>query len=64
MNRTDLVLQLLLSALSQTAAIGALLNRVKAEGRDVTEEELNGLTAQDDAARQALADAIAKAKSG
>lgn len=53
---------LLLGLLDRQAQITALLNKAHAEGRDVTAEELDGLFADDAAARDQLAQAIAAAK--
>ena len=58
----ELVVDLLLLALDKTAAIGLLLSTAKAEGRDVTDAELDDRVAKDDAARIALNEAIAKAR--
>lgn len=55
---TQLAVQLLLIALQNTAAIGALIDKARAEGRDITDVEINDLTAADGAARKALQDAI------
>ena len=41
----------------------ALVNKARAEGRDVSEAELDAEAAKDDAAKAALTAAIAKAKS-
>ncbi|HYE70612.1 MAG TPA: hypothetical protein VD932_03715 [Aquabacterium sp.] len=53
--------------LNLTAAAGkasALIGTARAEGRDVTAEELAGLQAADDAARGDLVAAIEAAKAG
>lgn len=55
---TQLAVQLLLIALQNTAAIGALIDKARAEGRDVTQDELDALVAADGVARKALQDAI------
>lgn len=55
---TQLAVQLLLIALQNTAAIGALIDKARAEGRDITDAEINDLTAADGVARKALQDAI------
>lgn len=58
----EILVSLLLGLLDRAATIGALLTKVKAEGRDVTPAELDQLAADDDAARKALQEAIDKAK--
>ncbi len=50
---------LLLQYSDKIAQIGTLLAKAHAEGRDVTEAELDTLFADDDAARDALNQAIA-----
>jgi DNA-nicking Smr family endonuclease len=59
-----LALNLLLALLSKASAISALVNQARAEGRDVTDEELALLGVRDDQARDALLEAIRKAKEG
>jgi hypothetical protein len=54
-------LAMLQQALVTAQQVSALLATAKAENRDVTMEELNGLAAGDDAARAALDAAIKKA---
>lgn len=51
----------LLDLTTRAAEIAAVINKARMEGRDVTSEELDALFAQDAAARQKLADAIAAA---
>lgn len=53
---------LMLGLLAQQQKIAALLRTAQAEGRDVTDDELDGLFADDDAARAALETEIAKAR--
>ena len=53
-------LAILQQSLTMASQISALLATAKAENRDVTMEELNGLAAQDDVAKAALAAAIGK----
>jgi S-adenosylhomocysteine hydrolase len=53
-------LAILRQSLTMATQISALLATAKAENRDVTMEELNGLAAQDDVAKAALAAAIGK----
>lgn len=55
---TQIAINLLLIALQNTAAIGALIDKVRAEGRDITTEELEALISADAAARKVLQDAI------
>jgi len=57
-------LELLFGLLDRAQSIGALLTKAQAEGRDVTQEELDALAAADDLARVGLVDAIAKARAG
>ena len=57
-----LLLNVLLSALSKLSEISTLINNARAEGRDVSMEELDALDVKDDVARAALVAAIAKAK--
>lgn len=59
---TELALTLLFGLLDRVAAINSLLQKAKAEGRDITEAELDALAAQDDVARSKLAAEIAKAR--
>ncbi len=58
----DLAVELLVSLLNNATAIGALLQQAKAEGRDITDAELEVLSAAADTARQALVEAIAAAR--
>lgn len=51
------------SALSLAQQVSATIATAQAEGRDVTEAELNAIEGLDDTARATLADAIEKAKS-
>jgi S-adenosylhomocysteine hydrolase len=53
-------LAILQQSLTMASQISALLATAKAENRDVTMEELNGLAAQDDVAKAALDAAIGK----
>lgn len=60
MNNALVLTQLLLQATTQVQQFGALLAKAHAEGRDVTDDELNALVSADDAAKarlQALIDA-------
>lgn len=58
----DIALQALIAILTRASEISALITQARAEGRDVSAAELDALAAADDAARDALADAIAKAR--
>lgn len=57
-----LALNLLLSLLAKSSEISALINLARAEGRDITDEELAALGVKDDVAREALVEAIRKAR--
>jgi len=57
-----LAVNVLLPLLQQASTIGAMIQKAQAEGRDLTEAELNSIVAADDAAKAALAAAIAKAR--
>lgn len=54
MNNTILVTQLLLQAATQVQQLGALLAKAHAEGRDVTDDELNTRVSADDASKARL----------
>jgi len=54
---------LLLQLIEQAARVSLLIRAAQAEGRDVTSAELAALVAENDAARQGLVDAIARARS-
>jgi len=62
MGNAALALQLLLGLLDRATAIGALLSRAQAQGRDITHAELDVLSAEDDAAKAALDAAIKAAR--
>jgi hypothetical protein len=55
---------LLLDALQKAAQIGASLRKAEAEGRDISDAELDELRAIDDQARQRLVAAIAADAAG
>jgi hypothetical protein len=55
----ELALTLLFGLLDRATEITALLNKAKAEGRDVTQAELDSLSLADDVARAELVIAIA-----
>lgn len=61
MGNALVLVQLLLQATTQVQQFGALLAKAHAEGRDVTDDELNGLVSADDAAKARL-DALIQAK--
>lgn len=54
-----LATELLLKLLTQAQAIGGIIAKAQAEGRDVTAAELNTLRAADDAAKDRLDELIA-----
>jgi len=58
---TVAALNLLLQILTQAQGLTALIQKARAEGRDVSEDELDSLVEADDAARVALDAEIAKA---
>jgi hypothetical protein len=59
----NLALTLLISLLSKSQEISALIKQAKGEGRDISDAELDGLVAADDAARAELVAAIEAARS-
>lgn len=61
MGNALLVIEALTQALSNAQKLSALLQQAHAQGRDVTDAELAGLRSDDDAAKAALDQAIAKA---
>lgn len=60
----DVAISLLLALLDRATQISALIGGARKEGRDITPAELDALIDADKVARQALVDAIAKAKTG
>lgn len=58
----DLAITLLLQFMSRAQEVGALINKARSEGRDVSQAELDALVANDDAAKAALQQAIDAAK--
>lgn len=56
------VLNLAVGLLGQLSSLSALLSKAKAEGRDITDAELDALARQDAEARSRLAEAIAGAR--
>lgn len=53
---------LLLGLIDRAAAWGAVIAKAQAEGRDLTEAEVDAFASADDAAKTALEAAIAKAR--
>lgn len=61
--KVSAALELLLQLTAAGAKLSALISQARAEGRDeLTADELNSLTAENDAASASLAAEIAKAK--
>jgi hypothetical protein len=56
----DLVLQLLIAAVSHAQELGQLINTARAQKRDVSDAELDGLQAKYDLAKNAVLAEIAK----
>jgi hypothetical protein len=57
----SLALELMISLLSKSAEIGALINKAQTEGRtELNDEEWNAIIASNDEARSQLAEAIGK----
>ncbi|HEX7103946.1 MAG TPA: hypothetical protein VF201_14980 [Nitrolancea sp.] len=52
---------LLLELIEQAARVSSVIRQAQAEGREVTKDELAQIVAENDAARQALVDAINRA---
>jgi len=63
MNNALLITQLLLQAATQVQQYGGLLAKAHAEGRDVTDAEIDEYVSKDDAAKARL-DALIQAKVG
>ena len=63
MKNADILFSLLLALLDRASGITALLNVARAEGRDVTDKEIEALASGDDLSRIKLQEAIAKARS-
>lgn len=63
MSNAALLVQLMIVAVQNMDALTRLLNKVQAEGRDPTDEEIGAFLSADDAARKSLQDAI-DARSG
>lgn len=62
MKNIAIVLGLLIDLSGRINQLSSLLKKAQDEGRDITEDELTALVAEDDAARANLDDAIEKAK--
>lgn len=58
----NLAITLLLSVLNRASEIGTLIATARAENRDISDLEINKLVINDDAARDALAEAIKAAR--
>lgn len=58
----ELALQLLTALLNQAGAINALITKAHAEGRQISDAELDALAAGDDAEKVGLTAAIAAAR--
>jgi hypothetical protein len=59
---TAAILDLILSLVSRLQAAAALIQKARAENREITDAELDTLVADDDAARAKLVEAIAAAR--
>jgi hypothetical protein len=58
MRNAELAITLLLGLLDRANAISQLISTARTEGRDISDEELNKLQADDDVAREKLLAAI------
>lgn len=61
---TAAAITLLLGLLDRAGAWGAVIAKAQAEGRELTEAEVDAFATADDDAKQALEDAIEKARAG
>jgi hypothetical protein len=61
---TALALQVLITLLQQSQTLSNLVAKAQAEGRDLTDAEVDSVVAADDAAKAELAAAIVKARGG
>lgn len=59
-----LLLDRVIAATGVIGRIGSLIQKARDEGRDVTDEELDALRAEDDAAKKELDDLIAAKRAG
>lgn len=57
-----MAIDVIFGLLDRVAAYTAIVTKARAEGRDVSDVELNALAREDDAARDKLAQSIATAK--
>lgn len=57
-----LVIDLMIAALTHATELGALIQTARAQGRDVSEAELDGVRAKYDVTRNGLLAEIAKAR--
>ena len=62
MGNTLLAVDLMIGLIDRAVAYSAVIQKARAENRDVTSAELDQLAAQDDVAREELRAAIEKAK--
>lgn len=58
----DAGITLLLALLDRATAFGAVIAKARAEGRDISPEELDAFVKADDVARAGLVEAIASAR--
>lgn len=58
-----LALNVIFGLLDRAAAISELIKTAQAEGRDITQAELDTLVSEDEVARAALVEAISRRKS-
>lgn len=59
--KVDLAITLLLTLAQNAGKISGLIQQAQSEGRDITEEEWASILSDNDLARKALVEAIAKA---
>lgn len=59
----EIAMQLILALLNRMAQIGAMIAKARAEGRDISDAELDGLRAADDTAKLKLQQHIDAARS-
>lgn len=62
MSTINLALDLVIALLSRASEVSAAIKKAQAEGRDLTDAELDSFVAANDEARAALVEAIARAK--
>jgi hypothetical protein len=61
---TEMAITLLLGLIDRAAAWGAVIAKAQAEGRELTEAEVDAFAAADDVAKAALEKAIRDARDG